>query len=313
MQKAIALFPIGAIAISIFSVYYPEWMSSWNSAIVPLLGIVMFGMGMTLTPDDFIRTFKQPGLIGLGVAMQYGLMPLIAWFLSQVLNLPLVLMTGLVLVGACPGGTASNVICYLGRGDVALSITLTSISTLLAVFLTPLMTWLYVGQLVPVPVVKMMVMILKIIIVPVSLGVLTNVYFSNRLIVFKKVFPLISVIAIIIIIGIIVARNQPQLPELALPVVMAVILHNSIGLYSGYSMSKYLGYDPTICRTLAIEVGMQNSGLAVALADKYFSVAAALPGAFFSIWHNVSGSCLAWFWSRGMQSRSIDYKSASCD
>ncbi len=305
MHKAIALFPLGAIAISIFSIYHPEWMSTWKAAIVPLLGIVMFGMGMTLTLADFTRVFRQPKLIGLGVTMQYGLMPMIAWLLGLILNLPLMMTAGMVLVGACPGGTASNVICYLGRGDVALSITLTSVSTLLAVFMTPFMTWVYVGQTVPVPVVSMIIDIVKIIIVPVSLGVLTNLYFGHRLTVIKKMFPMISVTAIIIIIGIIVARNQPQLPELAMPIIIAVILHNSLGLCSGYYVSKLMGYDPTICRTLAIEVGMQNSGLAVALADKYFSVVTALPGAFFSIWHNVSGSFLAWYWSRNRQVKPI--------
>jgi BASS family bile acid:Na+ symporter len=306
MHKALAFFPLGAIAISIFSIYQPEWMATWKAAIVPLLGIVMFGMGMTLTLSDFTRVLRQPKLIGLGITMQYGLMPMIAWLLSQILNLPLMMTAGMVLVGTCPGGTASNVICYLGRGDVALSITLTTVSTLLAVFLTPFMAWVYIGQSVPVPVVNMIIDIVKIIIVPVSLGVLTNLYFGHRLTVIKKIFPMISVTAIIIIIGIIVARNQPQLPELAIPIIIAVILHNSFGLCSGYYVGKLMGYDPTIRRTLAIEVGMQNSGLAVALADKYFTVAAALPGAFFSIWHNVTGSFLAWYWSRAMQVKPID-------
>jgi len=298
MKKTVTLFPLGAIAVSIFAVFFPNNLSQMGDAIVPLLGIVMFGMGMTLTFDDFKRVFTKPKLIGLGVSLQYILMPLIAWLLSLILQLPLPLMAGLVLVGSCPGGTASNVICFLARGDVALSITLTSVATLLAVIFTPIMTWLYIGQKIPVSIIAMMISIFKIIIIPVSLGVLSNIYFGDTLVRLKRTFPFVSVLAIIIIIGIIVARNQPQLPQLAVPVILAVILHNSFGLLSGYLLPKFLGFDKKICRTMAIEIGMQNSGLGVLLADKYFMATAALPGAIFSIWHNISGAFLAAFWSR---------------
>jgi BASS family bile acid:Na+ symporter len=301
MNKTVTLFPLGAIAISIFAVFFPDVLSPMRPAIVPLLGVVMFGMGMTLTLADFMRVFKQPKLIGLGITLQYLLMPLIAFGLSLLLRLPVPLMAGLVLVGSCPGGTASNVICYLAKGDVALSITLTSVATILAVIFTPVMTWIYVGQKVSVPIVVMMLSILKIIIVPVSLGVLANTYLGPKLLKVKRAFPLVSVLAIIIIIGIIVARNQPHLPALAVPVITAVMLHNVLGLLFGYWLPKLFGYDAKICRTLAIEVGMQNSGLGVALADKFFTASAALPGAIFSIWHNISGSCLAAFWSRRKQ------------
>ena len=257
----------------------------------------MFGMGMTLTPTDFLRVFKQPKLISLGITLQFLMMPLIAFLLSFILQLPVPLMAGLVLVGACPGGTASNVICYLARGDVALSITLTSVATVLSVVLTPVMTWIYVGQKISVPVIIMMFNILKIIIIPVAAGLFINKYFGTKLGKVKNFFPVISVFAIILIIGIIVARNQANLSELALPVIIAVILHNCMGLMCGYFLPRLLGFDAVICRTLSIEVGMQNSGLGVALADKFFPASAALPGAVFSIWHNISGSCLAAFWS----------------
>jgi len=301
MNKTVTLFPLGAIAISIFAVFFPDVLSPMRPAIVPLLGVVMFGMGMTLTLTDFMRVFKQPKLIGLGITLQYLLMPFIAFVLSLLLQLPVPLMAGLVLVGSCPGGTASNVICYLARGDVALSITLTSISTILAVIFTPFLTWFYVGQKVPVDIIAMMISIFIIIIIPVTLGILINKYFGSSLEKVKRTLPLISVIAIIIIIGIIVARNQPHLPALAIPVIIAVMLHNGLGLLFGYSLPKLVGYDAKTCRTLAIEVGMQNSGLGVALADKFFAASAALPGAIFSIWHNISGSCLAAFWSREKQ------------
>ncbi|MEE8260843.1 MAG: bile acid:sodium symporter family protein, partial [Gammaproteobacteria bacterium] len=185
----------------------------------------------------------------------------------------------------------------LAKGNVALSITLTSVTTVLAVFMMPFLTWFYVGKTVPVPVWEMLLSILKIIIVPVTLGVVINTYFGARLEAVKRVFPLISVLAIVIIIGIIVALNEAQLRSLAGPVV-TVVLHNLIGLAGGYWLAKALGCDSIISRTLAIEVGMQNSGLAVVLAVKYFSPVAALPGAIFSIWHNLSGALLASIWAR---------------
>ncbi len=263
-----------------------------------MLGVVMFAMGLTLSMDDFRRVMRSPKVIGLGLILQFGLMPLIAFVIAIALNLSPALMAGLILVGACPGGTASNVICYLARGDVALSITLTAISTLLAVFLTPVLTWLYIGQEVPVPIIEMMLTVLKIIILPVTLGIIVNRYFGQYLTQVKQLLPVISITAIVFIIAIIVALNAHQMSQLVFPVIIAVILHNGLGLAGGYAIAKWLGYDEKICRTLAIEVGMQNSGLGVALATKYFTVLTALPGAFFSIWHNITGSLLAAYWTR---------------
>ncbi|MCK5499563.1 MAG: bile acid:sodium symporter family protein [Gammaproteobacteria bacterium] len=294
-------FPLLAIIVSIVAARYPEFLISYKPTIIPLLGIVMFAMGMTLTLGDFKRVLKSPKVISLGLLLQYGLMPLLAFIIAIVLGLPTELMAGLILVGACPGGTASNVICYLGRGDVALSITLTAISTLLAVFLTPVLTWLYIGQEVPVPIINMMLTVLKIIILPVMLGIIVNSYFGEYLTRIKQFLPVISVIAIVFIIAIIVALNAHQIVQLAFPIIIAVLLHNGLGLVSGYAIAKWLGYDDKICRTLAIEVGMQNSGLGVALATKYFTTLTALPGAFFSIWHNITGSLLAAYWTRKSQ------------
>ncbi len=298
MKASIILFPLAAIFISILAVFFPEFLAPHKTKIIPLLGIVMFGMGMSLRPKDFTRVCLQPKTIGLGLLLQFSLMPLIAFLLSKGLGLSIELMAGLVLVGACPGGTASNVICYLAKGDVALSISITAVSTLLAVFLTPALTWLYVGQMIDVPVVNMLLNIVKIILVPVSLGLLVNVYLGKRLVWLKQSFPYISMLAIIIIIGIIVALNEGQLKQLAIPVLIAVCLHNLLGLSGGYFIGRALGYPNKICKTLAIEVGMQNSGLGVALALKYFPASAALPGALFSIWHNISGAILASYCSR---------------
>jgi len=298
MGRHIVIFPLGAVLLSLVAFSIPELFIPLAPSIVLLLGLVMFGMGITLTAKDFLYVLKRPQIIFLGLFLQFMLMPLLAWLISLTLGLPLLLGAGLILVGACPGGTASNVICYLARGDVALSITLTSCSTLLAMIMTPFLTWLYIGQEIAVPLVQMFLDIVKVIIVPVVLGVVVNYYAGEKFSRFKQLFPAMSMLAIMLIIAIIVAINKPQLASMILPVFVAVFLHNSLGLLGGYWIPKVLGLDKKICKTLAIEVGMQNSGLAVALAGNYFSAVAALPGAIFSIWHNISGAILAGIWSK---------------
>jgi BASS family bile acid:Na+ symporter len=253
---------------------------------------------MTLTTADFRRVLQRPRVIGMGVLLQYTVMPLAAFALSRLLGLTPELSAGMVLVGASAGGTASNVITYLARGDVALSITLTMVSTLLAVVLTPGLTWLYIGHMVPVPIADMLLSVLQIILAPVLLGALINSVMGERLKPLNRLFPLLSMSAIVVIIAIIVGLNQERLAGLGAAVLLAVALHNLIGMALGYALPRWLGEDAVTCRTLAIEVGMQNSGLSVALAVKYFGVTAALPGAVFSIWHNLSGSLLAGWWSR---------------
>ncbi|MDH3526295.1 MAG: bile acid:sodium symporter family protein [Gammaproteobacteria bacterium] len=292
------LFPLWALLGSLLAYLVPEWFIPLKPAIVPLLGLVMFGMGITLTGYHFLTVLRRPFPVLLGVGLQFLVMPLAAWVLAIVLALPPQLAAGLILVGCCPGGTASNVICYLARGDVALSITLTAVSTLLAIVATPLLTLLYAGQTVPVPAVDMIYSIFKIIFLPVALGVLLNHFLHQPLAAVRSVFPLLSVLAIVIIIVIIVALNREQLANIATATTLAIMAHNLTGLLGGYWIARWFGCDERECRTLSIEVGMQNSGLAVALAIKYFSVAAALPGALFSIWHNLSGSFLAGYWQR---------------
>ena len=293
---ATALFPAAALLITAVSFFHPELLAGYGNLIVPLLGVVMLGMGLTLRPENFSGILARPVTIALGVGLQYLIMPLSAWLVSRFFDLPLELTIGVILVGACPGGTASNVICYLARGDVALSITLTTASTLVSVFLTPLLTWVYIGQRVPVPVEGMLLDIAGIILLPVGVGVLCNRYAGHYLRGIKKVFPLVSASAIVLIIGIIVALNRPHLPLVAMPVLAAVFWQNLLGLAGGYFGARLLGLDERTRRTLAIEVGMQNSGLGVALAQLHFSAAAALPGALFSIWHNITGAVLAAYW-----------------
>jgi len=297
----IRLFPVWALLLSAIALWQPTLFTPLKSGIIPLLMIIMFGMGMTLTLRDFVRVWEQPAVIGLGVLLQFLLMPLAAWLIGQGLQLETALLIGMLLVGASPGGTASNVICYLARGNVALSVSLTLCSTLLATFFTPLLTWIYVGHEVPVPVVDMLLNVLRIIALPVLVGTAFNTLLRGRLHGIQGIFPLISVIAIVLIIAIIVALNRERLLDVGLTLLIAVVLHNSAGLIGGYTIARLFKYDQVTARTLAIEVGMQNSGLAVALALKYFpslGALTALPGALFSIWHNLSGSVLAAWWSR---------------
>lgn len=299
IKKFTYLFPLCAIIFSIVAFKNPGIFIPYKATITPLLGIVMFGMGVSLSTNDFLLVLKRPNVVALGTAMQYILMPFIAFILSYLFHLSPEITAGLVLLGCCPGGTASNVICYLAKGDVALSITLTSVSTLMAFVLTPALTWLYIGQSVPVEVGSMMLSIVKIVLVPVALGIMVNTFFSNKIKRLEHVFPALSVTAIVFIIAIIIALNRDGIMYAGKVVMIVVILHNGLGLFSGYFLSKALGINEKDARTLAIEVGMQNSGLSVALAINYFSSIAALPGALFSVWHNIMGSALAAYWSYG--------------
>jgi BASS family bile acid:Na+ symporter len=291
-------FPVAALLAAALAFRFPDIPATAGPAIVPLLGLVMFGMGITLTGQDFVRVLRRPVIVVLGVGLQFMVMPFLGWLLAGLAGLSAGLSAGVVLLGSCPGGTASNLICYLARGDVALSITLTAVSTLLAVLLTPVLTWAYVGERVPVPVGALLFSTAKIVLVPVTLGVLTNHLIGRRLHTVKHLFPVLSMLAIVCIIGIIVAANRDDVSLLAGSLLAVVVLHNLLGLAAGYGVPRLLGRPVTECRTLALEVGMQNSGLAVALASAHFSAQAALPGALFSIWHNLSGSMLAGRWSQ---------------
>ncbi len=292
------LFPLWAIALSTIAYFAPAPFVELKPGILPLLTVIMFSMGLTLSIDDFKRALSMPKLILSGLLLQYTVMPVTALLMAKLFQLDPALTIGLILVGSCPGGTASNVITYLARGNVALSISLTSFSTILAVILTPAITLLAADASIDVPVGKMLISILYIVIFPVGLGLTLKHFYTHRIYAIEDYLPLIAICAIVLIIAIITALNVNQFSQLTINILLAVALHNVIGLFAGYSCARLLGYEIKECRTLAIEVGMQNSGLAVALAIKHFSVAAALPGAIFSIWHNLSGSALAFFWSR---------------
>lgn len=292
------LFPFLAIFFAIVGFFLPQIFIPLSNLIVPLLAIIMFAMGLTLTFADFQRVLKQPTKLVFGTFLQFLLMPLAAYLIGIFLELERELFIGLILVGCCPGGTSSNVICYLAKGNLALSVSLTMISTLLSVLATPLLTLLYLGQAIEVPILNMMLSILQMVIVPVFVGVLLNTYFGSRVSKITSVLPAVSMSAIILIIAIVVALNSSNLIAIGGLVIVAVILHNFFGLSSAYGLSKLCGYDESTCRTIAIEVGMQNSALGAALASQFYTSVATLPGAVFSLWHNLSGSALAAHWSK---------------
>jgi len=298
LNRIVNLFPLWAIMLSSIAFLNADFFGAFKSSIVPLLTIVMFSMGMTLTWADFKAVLKKPLIVAIAVGIQFLLMPLFAYVISILLELSTDLMTGMVLVGASAGGTASNVICYLAKGNVALSILMTIVFTLCAVLLMPALSYMYLNQLIPVPVEGMLKSILAIVLLPVFIGTLLNSFLAQKLTKIQPFFPLLSSFSIIFIIAIIVGLNHDNLNVLALPVLVAVCLHNLMGLIAGYGIPWIFKYDSKSCRTVCIEVAMQNSGLSVALAIKYFSISAALPGAIFSIWHNISGSLLALYWRK---------------
>jgi BASS family bile acid:Na+ symporter len=287
---AIIVIVIAAVALMTPAL---NWIkTSWVNT---LLGIVMFGMGLTLRLSDFKMVFSRPKDVILGVVAQFTLMPLIAFLLTRIFALPVELAVGVVLVGTCPGGTSSNVMTYLAKGDVALSVTMTSFSTLLAPLLTPLLTLLYVGQQVDVNVLSMFLSIVKVIIVPIALGLICTSFFSKITSQAVKVLPLISVIAIVMIVAAVVSVNAAKIRANGFLIVAVVVLHNVLGYATGFGLAKLFRCNRPKATTIAIEVGMQNSGLATGLALTHFAAMplAAIPGAVFSVWHNISGSIFA--------------------
>nr|WP_297459508.1 bile acid:sodium symporter family protein [uncultured Halomonas sp.] len=292
------LFPVWAILFALCAAWQPEWFTGLASQIKLLLAIIMFAMGLTLSRHDFLGVVRAPLPVAVGLVLQFSIMPLAALFVSWLLGLSPELTTGMVLVGATAGGTASNVMTWLAGGHVALSVSMTLVSTLVSVVATPLLTWLLVGQSVDVPVWGMFLSIAQLVIAPIAFGVVIHHFLGARIRRVEPALATLAMFAIVIIIAIVVGLNAGRLATLGPLVALAVILHNAIGLAGGYGIGRLLGFDKRIARTIAIEVGMQNSGLAVALANQFFTTTAALPGALFSVWHNVSGSLLAGYWKR---------------
>lgn len=270
-------------------------LSSW---INPLLMVIMFCMGLTLTMPDFALVFKNPLPVLGGVAAQFIIMPSMGWLVATMLQLEPALAAGLILVGCAPGGTASNVVSYLARGNVALSVAMTSVSTLLAPLLTPALALWLAGQYMPVDAGSMAISVVQIVLIPVVLGIFLRMLFNRFVDKISGALPWLSVLAITFVVTVIVAGSAQTIVTAGLLVLVAVVLHNALGLALGYAIGILLRVPEDSRRTIAIEVGMQNSGLAGGLAKQYFSPEAALPGAVFSVWHNLSGALIAAYWRR---------------
>ena len=253
---------------------------------------------MTLRGSDFAIVARRPWALLLGVAAQYVVMPGVAWLLTQVLSLPAAVAAGVVLVGAAPGGTASNVMVYLAKGDTALSVAMTSVSTLLAPLLTPLLVLWLAGEYLPVDAGGLFTSIVQIVLVPVLLGLVLRLVVPRLVERVLPALPLVSVVGIAAVVVVVVAGSADTITSVGFVVVLAVVLHNGLGLALGYAIARACGMDVSARRAISIEVGMQNSGLAAGLATVHFSPAAALPAAVFSVWHNLSGSLLAGHWAR---------------
>ena len=268
-----------------------------------LLMIVMFGMGLTMKLSDFAVVFKRPRDVIIGCLAQFIIMPLLAFGLGKVFGLHQELLVGVVLVGTCPGGTSSNVITYLSKGDTALSVGMTSINTLLAPFLTPLLTYLYLRTSVNVDVRSMFVSIIQVVIVPIGLGLLINKLFGNYTRRISDALPLVSVTAICLIVAAVVSHNSEKILSTGLVIFAVVILHNLLGYLCGYLIGILFKMDLPRKKAVAIEIGMQNSGLATSLAGTAFPdlAMATVPGAIFSVWHNISGAVLAALFLRQMK------------
>ena len=286
---------------ALLALAFPDVLGHLKPTLInPLLGVIMFGMGLTLKPEDFRVVFSRPKDIIIGCLAQFTVMPLLAFALSRLFALNEALTVGVVLVGCCPGGTASNVITYLAKGDLALSVGMTATSTLLAPLLTPLLVLLLVGETVDVNVVGMLLSILWVVILPIILGLLVKRMWPRATERATTFLPAVSTLAICLIVIIVIAANAHKLLSSGWIIVLVVMLHNVLGLLVGYLIGALLKLSPAKRRAISVEVGMQNSGLASSLATLHFAAypMAAIPGAVFSVWHNISGAIVARIYSR---------------
>jgi len=286
-----------ALLVAIIALVFPDPVKGVikTSYVNTLLGIVMFGMGMTLKLSDFKVVFTKPKAVITGILSQFIIMPLLAFLLVKIFNLDPALAVGVILVGSCPGGTSSNVMTYLAKGDVALSVGMTACTTILAPVVTPALVLLLGGATINVSYVSMLMSIVQVVLVPIVLGFVINHFFEKFAQACAKVLPLVSVIAICLIIMAVVAANAAKIMTVGWLIVVVVMLHNLCGYALGYGVGKVLGLSRDQMRTLSIEVGMQNSGLATSLATVHFATMplAAVPGTVFSVWHNISGAIYA--------------------
>lgn len=293
ISRFMAIIVVAVAALALLVPGSCLWIqTSWINY---LLMIVMFGMGLTMNPRDFAVVFRQPRDVILGCAAQFLVMPLLAFGIGKILGFSEELLVGMVLVGTCPGGTSSNVITFLSKGDTALSVGMTSVNTLLAPVLTPALTYLFLRTSVNVDVKAMFISILQVVIIPIGLGLIINKLLDSRVRRAVSVLPLVSITAICLIVAAVVSHNSEKILSTGAALFAGVILHNLLGYAAGYLIARLFKMDEPRRRALCIEVGMQNSGLATTLAMSAFPgmAMATVPGAIFSVWHNISGALLA--------------------
>lgn len=283
------------IVFSVIAYFFPEYFSWMTNYTTIFLALAMFGMGTSIDGDSFKAILKNPKEVIIGSLAQFSIMPLIAYLLAVVFGLNKDIALGVILVGSCPGGTASNVISHIANGDVSLSVSMTILSTLLAPLVTPLLVYLLAGKWVEVSIFAMFKSVVTVILLPVLLGIFAKKISPKGVEKSKDIFPLISSLAIILIIAGIIGSNSEKIRQSGLIVLLIVMIHNALGLAGGLFIGKLAKMDYDKETSLAIEVGMQNSGLAIQLATANFALnpLATLPGAIFSIWHNISGSIFA--------------------
>ncbi len=313
MPKSLVLYYIAALSrkLQLFTNGFALWVTlgavlawirpdlfTWFKPYIgPGLGVIMLGMGITLSFKDFKEIFKRPGAIGVGVGAQFIIMPLLGWSLATAFKLERDLAVGLILVSCCPGGTASNVIAFLGRANLPLSVLMTMCSTFMAIFLTPLLTDTLASHYMEISATQMLLTTVQIVLIPIVVGILLNQYFSNKVRAAKDAAPLVSVIVIVLIVSCIIGLNQKQIQSAGASLFIAVLLLHLGGFVLGYLLVKLLGYPEDYRRTVSIEVGMQNSGLGTKLATD-ISVTAAAPCAISAVYHCIIGSFLAAYWRR---------------
>lgn len=296
IQKTFALWVIVFAALALWQ---PEFFV-WLKAYIPwILGIIMLGMGMTMTVDDFKGVLQSPKAVLIGVVAQFVVMPGLAYVLCKLFNLPPEIAVGVILVGCCPGGTASNVITYMAKGNVALSVACTSVSTLLAPILTPAIFYLLASQWLKIDAASMFISILQVVLLPIVIGLILRTWLKRQVESYIQVMPLVSVIAIVAIVAAIIGGSKAAILQSGLLILAVVILHNGLGYLLGFTAARFFKLPYADSKAIAIEVGMQNSGLGVALAAVHFAASpiTAVPSAIFSLWHNISGPALATYWA----------------
>ncbi|WP_145471599.1 bile acid:sodium symporter family protein [Staphylococcus pettenkoferi] len=291
-------FLIWMLVAAVIGFIFPQTLAQLGGYVPYLLGIVMLGMGLTIDPKDFKIVFQAPRSVIIGVILQYTIMPISAYLIAKLFHLPAEVAIGVILVGCCPGGTSSNVMSYLANANVALSVAITSVSTLLAPLLTPALIYLFAHEWLQVSFLSMLWSVVQVILIPIVIGFILQKLFHRFAKEAATALPIVSVIAISLILASVVGGSKEQILETGLPIIGVVILHNVIGYGLGYVLGHFVRLERPDKKAVSIEVGMQNSGLAVSLATVHFTPLAAVPGAIFSLIHNITGPILAKYWSK---------------